>query len=237
MRYCPECRTEYEDWATACVDCDRALEPGLPPEPPEAPHARALQIAPGDDWAYLTNVPNSIIGNLLVNQLQNNGILAMLRRSSSADIGEWSHNDFVMHDILVPGSRVAEARHYIDSPPGSPYGAGGGWPQGEWQPLTPLVPGDPAPEPADGWSSLPGESDYLQQRALRKMHGAGPFGAVESGPVRLDAYDDEDEDDPWDRTSPSPRRWFRIILGLLFLAASLPWFMQFFQLMLDMLKR
>jgi hypothetical protein len=196
--------------------------------------AVAPRMAPGDDWVYLTNVPNSIIGNLLVNQLQDSGVPAMIRRSSSADIGEFTHNDFVTHDILVPTSRFAEARHYIDSPPGSPYGAGGGWPQGEWEPLTPLAPGDPGPEPADGWGGLPGESDYLQQRALRKLHGAGPFGTVTSGAARTVEY--EDDEDDWGSSPSGPNRWFRIILGLLFLAASLPWFLQLFQYAADILQ-
>ena len=72
---------------------------------------------------------------------------------------------------------MAEARRYIASPPGRPYGSAGPL-AGDWQPLDPTLDAT-GPEPTDGWH-LPRESDYLQQRSLRKWHGAGPFG--ETGP-------------------------------------------------------
>ena len=230
MRYCPECRSEYEDWATACSDCGSVLV--AEPPPPPAPRREPL-MAPGDDVVYLTNVPNTILGNLLVNQLKDVGIPAFMRRSFSADIGEFSYYDFVPHDILVPGSRVMEARRYIDSPPGSPYGGAGPF-SAEWQPLTPTLDAT-GPEPTDGWR-LPSESDYLQQRSLRKGHGAGPFGAL--GPRRAHAAEDDDwDDDVGSGTAPNTQRWFRVIVGLLLLAASLPWFLQIFQQMSAIFQR
>lgn len=33
--YCPECRSEYREGFTTCVDCEKALIPELPPLPPE----------------------------------------------------------------------------------------------------------------------------------------------------------------------------------------------------------
>src|SRR4051794_12213272 len=109
MRHCPECKAEYEDWVGVCADCGPDLVAGPAPEalPPPAPLPRVA-----DRWVYLTNVPNAILGNLLVNQLKGTGIPALMRRSSSADIGTFTHDDFVMHDILVPEPLVAEARLY-----------------------------------------------------------------------------------------------------------------------------
>src|SRR4051794_38317827 len=101
MPYCPQCRAEYEPWAAICSDCDELLVAELPPVP--VPHGEP-RIAPEDRWVYLTNVPNSILGNLLVSQLKDSGVPAWMRRSVGADIGEFTHNDFVTHDILVPAS-------------------------------------------------------------------------------------------------------------------------------------
>jgi len=33
MKYCPKCRTEYEDWITVCADCKAPLVLELPQEP------------------------------------------------------------------------------------------------------------------------------------------------------------------------------------------------------------
>jgi hypothetical protein len=231
MPYCTHCEYEYEPGVAVCADCGRPLAATAPVAAPESrprPH--------GDDpLAYLTNVPNAILGNLLINQLKDVGIPAMMRRSPAADIGEWSHNDFVMHDVLVPASFLADARLYIHSPPGTPYG-GGGFEADDWEPLTfgPGAAGDPGPEPADGWRALPTESDYLQQRTLRKTHGTG-------SPWDLPTPTRYSEDDPDDADAGRPdftrSRWFRTIAGLLFLAASLPWLLQLFQYAADWLRR
>src|SRR5689334_16208765 len=194
MPYCPACRSEYEPWIAACADCGSVLVAELPPAPAPPPKPT---MAPDDQWVYLTNVPNSILGNLLVNQLKDAGIPAWMRRGRGADIGEFTHNDFVQQDILVPGSQVREARQYIDSPPGSPY-ARDPLTGAEWQPLSPTLEAaeGPGPEPADGWQRLPSETDYLQQRSLRKLHGAGPYTGGDPFPARhftgdADADDDE----------------------------------------------
>jgi hypothetical protein len=186
-----------------------------------------------DPLVYLTNVPNAIMGNLLVNQLKGIGIPSLLRRSPAADIGEWSHNDFVMHDVLVPTSHLDEARTYIHSPPGTPYG---GTDRGsdEWQPLTfdPAAPDTLGPEPGDGWRNLPTESDYLQQRSLRKTHGGGSTWDLPARPRPTDDFDDED----WGRPDVTRSRWFRTIAGLLFLAASLPGIVQLIQPATDWMR-
>jgi hypothetical protein len=229
MPYCTHCEYEYEPGIAVCADCGQPLAAAVPPPVPRpAPRGE-------DPLVYLTNVPNAIMGNLLVNQLKDIGIPSLLRRSPAADIGEWSHNDFVMHDVLVPASQADEARIYIHSPPGTPYG-GASFDSSEWQPLTfdPATATDPGPEPADGWRNLPTESDYLQQRSLRKTHGSG---SAWDQPAR--ARDDADDEDDEDGSRPdfTRSRLFRTIAGLLFLAASLPWILQLFQQAADFLRR
>jgi hypothetical protein len=230
MPYCPHCEYEYEPGVAVCADCGRPLLPAAPVAAPP-PAARGE-----DPLVYATNVPNAILGNLLVNQLKDAGIPAMIRRSPAADIGEWSHNDFVMHDVLVPASFLADARLYLHSPPGTPYG-GAGLDSNEWEPLAsgPGDPADPGPEPADGWQTLPTESDYLQQRTLRKTHGSASPWDLPSATRYRDDDDLDDEDGGHPDVTRS--RWFRTIAGLLFLAASLPWILQLFQQMAEWLQR
>ncbi|HEY0072407.1 MAG TPA: hypothetical protein VGE04_20800, partial [Chloroflexia bacterium] len=66
-------------------------------------------------WTVVTNVPNVIIGSLIKDQLQDAGIPVYMLRSSSADIGQFSHYDYAPHDIRVPFNRVREARSLIDA--------------------------------------------------------------------------------------------------------------------------
>src|SRR5438093_344611 len=73
-------------------------------------------------WSIVTNVPNAIIGTFMKTQLEDAGIPVLMFRSRSADIAEFSHNDFVPHDLLVPADRFQEARRLIDAAPGDNYG-------------------------------------------------------------------------------------------------------------------
>jgi hypothetical protein len=41
MRYCPRCRSEYQDWVKACIDCGAELTDHLPPTPSRADMAKA----------------------------------------------------------------------------------------------------------------------------------------------------------------------------------------------------
>ena len=38
LRYCPACRSEYQAWVTACLDCGTALVAERPPDPPPTDH-------------------------------------------------------------------------------------------------------------------------------------------------------------------------------------------------------
>src|SRR6476620_3542527 len=115
---CPSCGYEYEMWADTCPDCGTTLE--------TRPKLELIKgkLDPKTDprWTIVTNVPNAIIGNFIKSMLEDAGIPVLMFRSRSADIAEFSHNDFVPHDLLVPLHRFREARRLIDSAPGNDYG-------------------------------------------------------------------------------------------------------------------
>src|SRR5437867_252861 len=113
---CPQCGYEYETWVERCPDCGVPLE--LRPRKDKA------KLSQDEDprWSIVTNVPNAIIGTFMKTQLEDAGIPVLMFRSRSADIAEFSHNDFVPHDLLVPADRLQEARRLIDAAPGDNYG-------------------------------------------------------------------------------------------------------------------
>src|SRR5206468_447316 len=73
-------------------------------------------------WTIVTNVPNAIIGTFIKSQLEDSGIPVLMFRSRSVDIAEFSHNDFVPQDLLVPMEHLRDARLLINSAPGDEYG-------------------------------------------------------------------------------------------------------------------
>ena len=178
---CPSCGYEYEDWVEVCPDCDAPLQ--LQPGKVEVGRGEL-----GDDedprWTVVTNVPNAIIGNLIKNQLQDAGIPVLMMRSSSADIGQFSHNDYVPHDIRVPLSKVGEARRFVDSPPG------GNLVEREWEELHAEVEevGEENREEGpvrgglpEGWSVLPTEVDMRARQMLKRSMGQPREGWYWSG--------------------------------------------------------
>ncbi|MGI8588638.1 MAG: zinc ribbon domain-containing protein [Chloroflexia bacterium] len=122
--YCPNCGYEYQDWATVCTDCGTNLLPGRPPRPdPPAPLPDDGRL---DDWTILTNVPNTFMGNVLKDQLEQEGIPVLLKRMRSTDIAEWSHNDFVAHDVYVPMRFIPQGREILAGrPTGDAWAEGG----------------------------------------------------------------------------------------------------------------
>ncbi|MEO5952209.1 MAG: hypothetical protein ABIQ44_07070, partial [Chloroflexia bacterium] len=124
---CPKCGYEYEQWVEICPDCGVLIE-----EFEEGKSGRKGATLGRDEdphWMVVTNVPNAIIGNLLKDQLEDAGIPVLMRRSASADIAQFSGNDFVPQDLLVPANRETEARQLLDSSSdivsGPPYWGGG----------------------------------------------------------------------------------------------------------------
>ena len=116
--HCPTCHYEYESWATQCPDCGAGLAAGPLPTPVPVPLRDYSELR---DWGVLTNVPNAIMGNLLKDQLEQAGIPVLMKRSRMSDIAEFSHNDWVMHDLYVPQRYARRARQFLQSAPSEGY--------------------------------------------------------------------------------------------------------------------
>jgi hypothetical protein len=139
-------------------------------------------LDPDEDprWTVVTNVPNAIIGNLIKNQLEDAGIPVLMQRSPSADIAQFSYNDYVPQDLRVPFHMMEDARRLLDSRPdrsvGAPY-----WgsdlddedDQDEDEdtglPFTSFE-GSSGNTP-EGWTILPTERDARARDHFRRTHG------------------------------------------------------------------
>jgi hypothetical protein len=191
---CPECGYEYEPWVEICPDCGVLVEDVVDAEG----QRKGALLGRDEDphWKVVTNVPNAIIGSLLKSQLEDAGIPVLMRRSASADIAQFSGNDFVPQDLLVPENKMSEARSLLDSgsdiSPGPPYW-GGGYESGEddeWEDeaevdskekaleqLRRLWNADSHPESSaerslpDGWMMLPTERDVRARTQHQRTHG------------------------------------------------------------------
>ena|SRR5437870_1778694 len=241
---CPNCGYEYEPWVQVCPDCGTHL----------GTYSRSEGIKGKLDrdtdphWTIVTNVPNAILGNFIKDQLEDAGIPVLMFRSRSADIAEFSHNDFVPMDLLVPRDRAREAREFIDSPPGNVYGPSetNYDEDGEFDPTdTTIINGVP-----EGWRMLPTEADLSARQVVRRTHGEALRGwywtddntKVELEPTqRANWWDDYNSDD-YDsqpryasdyRQSASdwgkPKRWVKAVYGVLLLGMSLPFILQLLQ--------
>jgi hypothetical protein len=234
---CPSCGYDYEPWVETCPDCNVPLTtqlaeaPKLAPDPHADPH-----------WTVVTNVPNAILGNLIKSQLEDAGIPVLMMRSPSADIAEFSHNDFVPHDLRVPQNLVIQARQLIDSPPSDAYdpiewSGESGYEQDD----SPSWSGLP-----ETWRMLPSERDIDEMHEARRSHSKTPGGWYWADERQPDApsieYEEEYEEpigfrerhiDPYaqegDWTQPS--KWVKVFYGILLLVMSLPFIMQLLQTM------
>jgi hypothetical protein len=177
---CPQCGYEYEPWIEICPDCGVLVETV---EADIAPKSSRKGFGPDEDphWTVVTNVPNAIIGNLIKNQLEDAGIPVLMQRSPSADIAQFSYNDYVPQDLRVPLHMVEDARRLLDSRPdpgvGAPYwydDADDGNEVDEEadleRPFTAFdTPGGTMPE---GWTMLPTERDSRTRDRFRRTHGS-----------------------------------------------------------------
>ena len=249
---CPKCGYEYEPWVNVCPDCGTPIEDKAP--------LRVIRGAldPENDprWTPVTNVPNAIIGNFMKSQLEDAGIPVLMMRMKSADIAEFSHNDFVPQNLLVPLHLVREARRLIDSAPGDEYGAHfdeEAYPyEGEhdFPAAEPGAEGSSTPASSglpEGWTMLPTEADLTARQDVLRSRGESLRGwywsdgqqaaeEEESEPPE-EAWDPGDARDPlstddfrqYNRDVPysyGPGKWIRFIYALLLLALSMPFILQ-----------
>jgi hypothetical protein len=197
---CPNCGYEYEEWVKECPDCGTPIE--------SRPRLEVIKgtLAPDEDphWTIVTNVPNSILGNFVKSQLEDAGIPVLMFRSRSADIAEFSHNDYVPQDLLVPRNMWRQARRLIDSAPGDHFG-----PyllQDDSEDYEEDV--DTSPDDGDGavsptitragseFDALPTEADLHARQQVRRTHGEvlrGWYWSDEPGGRQADDESYEDE--------------------------------------------
>ncbi|HUP27329.1 MAG TPA: hypothetical protein VM409_02765 [Chloroflexia bacterium] len=229
---CPGCGYEYESWVEVCPDCN------LPVQLRSAKPRNKEEPAGDPRWTVVANVPNAIIGNLIKSQLQDADIPVLMMRSPSADIAEFSHNDYVPQDIRVPQHLAAEARRLIDAPPdvqgaqldaesdpdpdlyeqGADYGLPTEGPSTQgWSVL-------PTHGPSGGSSRAPAGwywSDEGREREFSRQAAA----LEEEYPASYSGYDlSPSHDDPY-----SQPNWIRVFYGILLTVISLPFIFQLLQ--------
>jgi hypothetical protein len=239
---CPNCGYDYEPWVEICPDCNMHLSSGPAEMPSHTPDPHA-----DPHWTVVTNVPNAILGNLIKSQLEDAGIPVLMMRSPSADIAEFSHNDFVPHDLRVPENLVVQARELIDSPPSDGYNPAA-WPdESEYeQDDPPSWSGLP-----ETWQMLPSERDIDEMQEARRAHRKAPSGwywADEPQPETPSVEYEQDYEeptafreryaDPYASQSDwsQPSKWVKAFYGILLLVMSLPFILQLFQTMWSILN-
>jgi hypothetical protein len=121
--YCPNCGYEYESWIEICPDCGVLVKSrGDKGEPSQlAPSKGGLGPDEDPHWTVVSNMPNALIGGLVKSQLEDAGIPVLMMRAPSAAVAEFTGNDYVPHVLLVPRSKVIEARALIDSRPDNSF--------------------------------------------------------------------------------------------------------------------
>jgi hypothetical protein len=224
-RQCPTCGYEYQPWIEACPDCGSELIDKVAPEAEE--HGPALARDEDPEWTFVTNVPNAIMGSFVKSQLEDAGIPVLMNRSRSADVGEFSHNDYVPHDLRVPKKMWGDARAIIDARSDGLFGA---------EPSAPT--GSNIPE---GWHMLPGTREEADaERAGWSLYRVplddeqskscvDPGGKFDPRPRQSDADLDEVFDEADYINEPvASAEWVRWFYGILLLAISLPFLLQLF---------
>lgn len=243
---CPQCGYEYEPWVEVCPDCNvpvRQMQEEAPIE-----HSNPA-LGEGDDpqWTVAANVPNAIIGSLIKSQLEDAGIPVIMMRSRSADIAEFSHNDYVPQDIRVPAHLRELARQLIYATPDTLPFTDDSYEDDE-------QPDDNAPpyrsSLPEGWSLLPGEEEMRSRRELTAGRGETPreWYWSDEHPQEAAAHEPEsqrEEEPVWDwRTElgnanrhargasgddhewPKTQKWIRVLYGIMLLAITLPFLLQ-----------
>ncbi len=245
---CPQCGYEYEFWVEVCPDC-RVPVREVEDAPPVEHSNPALGVGDDPKWTVAANVPNAIIGSLIKSQLEDAGIPVLMTRSRSADIAEFSHNDYVPQDIRVPGHLREQARQLIYAAPD------------KLSHLNEFYTDDDEPDEGvtpyrtslpEGWSLLPGETEMIERRELIAGRGETPseWYLSDERPQEPAEYmpDQPREEEPvidWRSQQghmargrpyaretlegeawPKQPKWIRILYGIMLLAITLPFLLQ-----------
>ncbi|MEO8287263.1 MAG: hypothetical protein ABI670_12635 [Chloroflexota bacterium] len=260
---CPQCGYDYEPWIEICPDCGVLIE-DVDATPTHA-HSGGV-LGPDDDphWTVVTNVPNAIIGNLIKNQLEDAGIPVLMQRAPSADIAQFSYNDYVPQDLRVPAHLLEDARRLVYSGPDRSAGApfwGSDFDEDDAdvddRPPRTSLSGSPGNLP-EGWTMLPTEHDIQSRIEYQRTHGSDTESwyrsdahASHARSITSDSTDSDFDDEPlevdkirfsrpyereyYDETSGGQPSWIRVVYGILLLVISLPFLFQLFQQIMSFL--
>lgn len=102
MRYCPDCRAEYEDEVQRCSDCGAGLLPGHAPEEPE-----------GSGWEVVRTLPTDEEAALVAGFLQSEGIDARIEAINVHPLPE-TIGDLSGVMVRVEEAKLAEAQQLLD---------------------------------------------------------------------------------------------------------------------------
>lgn len=145
---CPNCGYEYYSWVEACPDCGTPLvsSESLRPKVEEP----VLKPQEDPEWTVVANMPNSIMASFVKSKLEGEGIPVLMFRAGSADIAEFSHNDYVPQNLLVPKAMWKQARQLVYATPADRSAAF----EDEWE-----VDDEVEGEAGEKLEATPGEAD------------------------------------------------------------------------------
>ena len=102
MRYCPSCRSEYEDSVSKCAECGGELLAGpLPADDPTA------------GWRLLRTVSTDEEARLLAGFLEAEGIETTVEPVNATQLPE-TLGDLAELRVFVPAGRIDEAETLLD---------------------------------------------------------------------------------------------------------------------------
>ena len=110
--YCPKCKSEFQSWVSSCPDCDVALVPELPPEPPHD----AVEVKTLLDTSDPDLLP------VLLGALRAAGIPYWTSGESTMDLWPIGQADgrvpssLISTSVLVPADRYEEALAILETP-------------------------------------------------------------------------------------------------------------------------
>jgi hypothetical protein len=105
MPYCPNCRSEFQNWVKVCPDCEVALVAELSPLPPKVKK-------PDDSIMPVATAPNEIEAQLWEGILKDEGIRCLLSSGSSGAAAQ-GHPFNVPITVFVLASEVKSAKEIL----------------------------------------------------------------------------------------------------------------------------
>jgi hypothetical protein len=110
VKYCPDCRGEFQEWVTNCPDCGTALVDELPPEKPDI----SISVSGEDtEWdgtmVSIAVAPNEIIARMWEGLLKEQGVPCVLSSIMNIVNARYYSPGFGNYEILVKPSQAKMA--------------------------------------------------------------------------------------------------------------------------------